>query len=642
MSRTLSIPGYLLLLSFLIVSCAPQPAETPLVLDASESTAPQEMTEEVEDEPPVKSERMVDFDLGSDKGCGVMESGSLWCWGLLFQDQDGISPFAYSYTPVFRQVQGVNDARAVVISGPRVCVLHGDDSVSCFTEAPSLEAKLETVDKRGLEGLYTLAGASGFAGPAAPNDFSEIPGLEGATVLAGDVGPYHGCAALDDGSVWCWGEGSFGNLGTGRSVKERLVAAEVPGMTDAVVVRVEGDSSCALDSEGMISCWGEYTPAMPVVAGMPYTIPSLNALGIQQVDFGDGFACVLDESSSVWCWGVGPDLFPVNSREQAQDAVDLPKRIPGLSNVTSLVVDYKTACALTAGGGVKCWGGGILGDGREPDGVLWRGPATVAGVSSAVSLSANYNQWCAVLSNGTAKCWGDLFHFGALPKAPGSPPSDVYEHLLPATIDVGTPIAQVVAGGRFLTESGSMLYLNDGEVTPWEPAQNSPKADQVWSENTGGFCLKQKNGTGVFCNNSAGLRGDGTDGNYYDGIDSVRELDGAIEIAFLEIVNHEYACAILGDSSTWCWGKSPLGTAQPLENLLDRDPTDSPDFYPANRVNIPPAQDIALSVTRSGTGGACAVSTDSELWCWGRPGPNYKWFAPIKFQTSWDVDNTAR
>jgi alpha-tubulin suppressor-like RCC1 family protein len=32
------------------------------------------------------------------------------------------------------------------------------------------------------------------------------------------VGSYHGCAALVDGSVWCWGWNAYGQFGNGASV----------------------------------------------------------------------------------------------------------------------------------------------------------------------------------------------------------------------------------------------------------------------------------------------------------------------------------------------------------------------------------------------------------------------------------------
>jgi pimeloyl-ACP methyl ester carboxylesterase len=66
------------------------------------------------------------------------------------------------------------------------------------------------------------------------------------------------------------------------------------------------------------------------------------------------------------------------------------------------------ACAVVAGGGVKCWGANTNGAlGLSPALVGSAPPTAVVGVSSAIAVSNGSRHSCALISDGTVKCWGD-------------------------------------------------------------------------------------------------------------------------------------------------------------------------------------------------------------------------------------------
>src|SRR5690606_20419563 len=78
----------------------------------------------------------------------------------------------------------------------------------------------------------------------------------GTSVAGVAAGGNHSCAALTDGSIWCWGYNSDGQLGDDTTTT-RLVPVQVLGLTLPVVAVATGAShSCALVSDGSLWCWG--------------------------------------------------------------------------------------------------------------------------------------------------------------------------------------------------------------------------------------------------------------------------------------------------------------------------------------------------------------------------------------------------
>src|SRR5262245_20559043 len=84
-----------------------------------------------------------------------------------------------------------------------------------------------------------------------------LPGspLEAVTAMA--AGLRRACALRLDETVWCWGDNRFGQLGNGGTAASSTPVA-VSGLTNVTDVGLSGgDHSCAVRGDGTVWCWGD-------------------------------------------------------------------------------------------------------------------------------------------------------------------------------------------------------------------------------------------------------------------------------------------------------------------------------------------------------------------------------------------------
>ena len=65
----------------------------------------------------------------------------------------------------------------------------------------------------------------------------------------------HTCAVRTDGSLWCWGDNFYGQLGQGNRTN-RPAPTRVGADTGWAVVSLGANRSCALRGDQSLWCWG--------------------------------------------------------------------------------------------------------------------------------------------------------------------------------------------------------------------------------------------------------------------------------------------------------------------------------------------------------------------------------------------------
>jgi alpha-tubulin suppressor-like RCC1 family protein len=211
--------------------------------------------------------------------------------------------------------------------------------------------------------------------PAEPSCPSGEPTLEGdgSSMTSVVIGDANTCALADDGTPYCWGDGS--------AFEPRAVMG---------VSRVEGLNAgpvrtCAIRPGGSAVCWSRFEPK-------PSSVPGL--CGASALVLSRETNCAL-VAGGVRCWGgLNQTVFGVDSSER-------PVAVPGVTSATAVAAGRSGyTCALIDDGSVTCWGGGPRLDDRP--GLL---PEPVREIAGAVAIAGSDRDVCAVLTDGEMVCW---------------------------------------------------------------------------------------------------------------------------------------------------------------------------------------------------------------------------------------------
>ncbi|MEM1182204.1 MAG: Ig-like domain-containing protein [Acidobacteriota bacterium] len=257
-----------------------------------------------------------------------------------------------------------------------------------------------------------------------------------------DGGDSHAVAVRADGTVWAWGENTYGQLGAGLPipgdscdgaaslVPVQVLTATMAPLSGAVSVAAGDDQTAAVDESGAVWMWGrsdsgqlgDGVPFGDAPPCRPWAAPVVDAVGqpltgITAVDTGLAHTVALRNDGTAWAWGRGDNgqLGDGFGRDRPYAVQVIDGNFQPLSNLIDIAVGRRFSLALDDGGSVWAWGSdsdGQLGDDGSVFGGVsdWAIPVRRAGnqaLEDIRRIAAGRDFALAVDRDGILWAWGD-------------------------------------------------------------------------------------------------------------------------------------------------------------------------------------------------------------------------------------------
>ena len=563
---------------------------------------------------------VVALDGGLNFTCALFDDGSVRCWGERVHGQLGLNTVPTGKIgdesgemgdSLVAVALGESDkAMALSAGNEHACVILQGGAVKCWGSNTYGQLGLGDTDHRGDQNSEM-----GDALPA-------VDLGTGRTAIAISAGRYHTCAILDNASLKCWGNNTYGQLGQGDNDNRGDNADEMGddlaslnfGTRTVVGVSAGGSHTCAALSDDSILCWGRGTNGQLLQENNDEisSVESLKAADtgdtgsvIRDASMGTKHACAIFSHGRVKCWGDNQygqlgqgNINPVGaSTNGSKDEVweIAPVDLGRGRTATKIAVGRHHSCALVRDGrgdeeGVVCWGKNDVGQlGRGEKGqnrgdqssemgdalrvIRWDG-------KKVLEMGAGEDFTCVLLDSNEIRCWGQNDQ-GQLGAGNTTVIGDDETVSLNTTTAVGFPGSTDPAALR-VGRWHACAILDDARLICWGD-----------------------NGSGQLGQASSGDLGDN------ESVGSVSPIDfGSTDTVTSASAGDEHTCAVLTAGATRCWGE---GAAGRLGRNSETDVTGSPT-----------TGDINFGLSRTingvvlGSAHSCGiVSSWSSIACWG-------------------------
>jgi alpha-tubulin suppressor-like RCC1 family protein len=339
------------------------------------------------------------------------------------------------------------------------------------------------------------------------------------------------CALVNNGTIECWGDNSYGQLGGGSNAEEPVPVNYIAGTWQYLLNGGAGNHMCGIKSDGTLWCWGlngdgqlgnnsTTSAPTPVQVGNDTT----------WVAGGVGYysTCAIKSNGTLWCWG---DNAYGQLGNGSTDASLVPVQST-LTGVATVTVADEHACALKTDNTVWCWGQGNAGELGNGSGTDSPSPVQVTGSWLAVTAGqtnpGSDGHTCGLKSDNTLWCWGDWDFRG--PVSGDSTPVEVQSGELWASVTTGPWVTCAVKSADaslWCWGDSYQGHLGNGTTSPDQATPQAVTGGHAW---------------------------------------------------LTSVQTHDSACGILTDLSVWCWGAQNSGVI----GVADA-PSANPDPLALNR-----------------------------------------------------------
>ncbi|HEC08529.1 MAG TPA: hypothetical protein ENI86_03050, partial [Acidimicrobiales bacterium] len=380
---------------------------------------------------------------GGNSTCVVTETGAVKCWGSNSSGQlgqgdntdRGDNPGEMGANLPAVDLGAGRTATAITAGTNHTCALLDNDTVKCWGN--------NVLGQLGQGDANSRGGDPGEMGDNLPT----INLSRGGTATAISTSGVHTCALLHNGTVKCWGYNLNGGLGQGHTddigdnpgeMGNNLPPIDLGAGRTATAITAGDSHTCALLDNSTVKCWGDNSYGQ-LGQGTTDDIgdnPGEMGDNLPPVDLGAGrtataitagsfHTCALLDNNTVKCWGYGSfgGLGYGDSVKRGDDPGEMGDNLPAVDlgagrTATAITAGSVHTCALLDNSTVKCWGDNSTGQLGQGD-TTRRGddPGEMGDNLLPIDLPAAAGAWIACHSSKPTGYWlgeadGTIYPFG--------------------------------------------------------------------------------------------------------------------------------------------------------------------------------------------------------------------------------------
>ena len=528
---------------------------------------------------------------GNHFNCGVQTDASLWCLGQANSNYQQGADNAVHYVP---QKVGNASWSQVATGSTHACGVQTDTTLMCWGN-----------NANGQTGQNLTTGNT-----TTPKVPVSAPATGWAQVSTGSA---HSCAVRTDGTLYCWGLGTSGQLGNvaGTASQAVATAVTVPAADGWSSVSVGNTHTCALRTDQTLYCWGD-NAGYKLGQGGTSQVDSATPLAVTGTAAWTGLSagydhtCGLKTGGLLFCWGIGTNGRLGNN--SASGNVSTPYQVSPAIPWRSVSGSNGATCAIQTNGALWCWGNNVYGQLGQNDLTQRLVPVPVGADTNWANLGqgSNPSQVCATRTDGTAWCQGDPGVVRFTPQVVGSATNW-------RSVAVGDNFTCGVQTGDSLWCRGLNTYgrLGTGDANPRFQMTQITSPSVSWKQVSAGtnHACAVGTDTTLYCwgRNNVGQIGAGTATTQYLTPNPV--LLGGVATGWTSVTaGSAFTCATRTDATVYCWGDNASGQ-------LGQGITGGTATAPAAASAVTAVGGWAT--LQAGASQICGLRTDRTLYCWG-------------------------
>ena len=445
------------------------------------------------------------------------------------------------------------------------------------------------------------------------------------------VGKNHMAAIKSDSTLWLWGSNRYGKLGDSTTVHRSSPVQTISGGTDWSQVACGDDHTAAIKTNGSLWLWGNNSfgqmgnsstvdtssPIQTIVAGTDW----------EQVCAGNNFTTAIKTDYTLWSWGKN-DLGQLSINTTLN--ISSPVQTVGFAtNWSAVRCGHNNASGIKSDGTLWTWGSNSIG--QLGNGISSSIVPTYA-TSSPVQTVAGGNEWYdfSVGKNAIAAISSSTFNpknlwvWGGNNRGQLGDGTTIDRSIPVQTIDNITDWQEIIVGSAFmagLTKSGRIwcwgenTYGQLGDNSSGQAASKSSPVQTItfatnWTKISAGSsflgAIKDDGSLWMWGNNNYGQLGDGSRLDKSSPVQTTAFGTDWASVSCPKTVDTTgYAAGIKTDNTIWLWGNNYFGQLGDNTTVHKSSPVQTVTFA------------TNWSKVALGHGHVAAIKSDGSLWTWG-------------------------